>query len=64
MIFDKVAGLCGSFNGNQTDDVVTSSGFISDNFDDIASSFQVGTCDEILPPSALCGLQFIGEYEE
>ncbi|XP_077974758.1 IgGFc-binding protein-like [Styela clava] len=52
---DQVRGLCGDYNGDSSDDLTMSNGEVTDSWNEFASSYVVGKCDQnILSPQPKC----------
>ncbi|XP_076814750.1 IgGFc-binding protein-like [Clavelina lepadiformis] len=50
----QVQGLCGNFNGNPDDDLVTSSGTPTTDINEFGQSYVVGSCEYGVPPDPVC----------
>ncbi|XP_078495887.1 IgGFc-binding protein-like [Ciona intestinalis] len=50
----QVHGVCGDYNGIKSDDLKTSSGVVTADFNEFAQSYQIGNCSDRIPEPFTC----------
>ena len=50
----QVRGICGNYNGDDTDELLTADGEEAESFAEVANSYQVAECDDPTTPPFVC----------